>query len=50
MHFQETSLLELILSLSEKGMYSMRKEFALKGKKFLSFRVDPISDGIWCAG
>ena len=33
-----------------KGFYTKRKEFAPKGSKFFPVRVDPISEGTWCAG
>ena len=33
-----------------KGVYSKRKEFAPRRSKFFPFRVDPFSEGAWCAG
>ena len=30
---------------SEKGVYSIRKEFAPRGSKFFPYRLDPISEG-----
>ena len=33
-----------------KGVSSKRKEFAPFGSKFFSLRVDPFSEGAWCAG
>ena len=32
-----------------KGVYSIRKEFALRGGKFFPYRADPFSEGDWCA-
>ena len=33
-----------------KSVYSKRKEFAPHGSKFFPSRIDPISEGAWCAG
>ena len=40
---------ELFLIPFLKDTYSKRKEFAPLGSKFFPFRVDPFSEGIWCA-
>ena len=31
------------------GIYSIRKEFAPRERKFFHCRVDPFSEGDWCA-
>ena len=33
----------------QKGVYSIKKEFAPTGSKFFPYRADLISEGDWCA-
>ena len=43
----ETTLLKLFFVPSVKGSYQKGTNLALPGSKFLSFRVDPFSEGHW---
>ena len=45
----ETTLSKRLLPLSEKRVYSKRKEFAPLGSKFFPFREGPFSEGTWYA-
>ena len=45
---REITFSKLFLLISEKGVYSKRKEFAPKGSKVFPFRVDPFSEGTLC--
>ena len=38
---------EIVLSVSSTGDSSQRKEFALLGRKFFPFRVNPFLEGTW---
>ena len=44
------SSVKMVLPLLGKEIYSKWKEFAPSGSKFFPFRVDPFSEGAWCAG
>ena len=50
MHFQRTvTLSDLFCPPSEKGSTLKGKNLLPKGSKFFPFRVDPFSEGAWCA-
>ena len=44
----ETTVKIVLASLLKRGLSKM-KEFAPHGSKFFPFRVDPFSQGTWCA-
>ena len=48
-YFQGSNSIKIVLPPFCKGVCSERKEFALLGSKFFLFRVDPFSEGAWCA-
>ena len=41
---------EQFLSFQSRPLFSTRKEFCPHGSNFFPFRVDPFSEGTWCAG
>ena len=47
--FRGGTFVKIVFIPSLKWVYSKRKEFAPSGSKFFPFRVDPISQGDFCA-
>ena len=48
--FKKGNSVDIVLPTFWKGVNSKRKELAPKGSQFFPFRVDPSSEGAWCAG
>ena len=46
--FRGGNFVKIVLSPSWKGVFCKRKEFAPKGSKFFTFRVDPFTEWSWC--
>ena len=48
--FKASYSVKIVLPPFWKRIYSKRKEIAPLGSNFFPFRVDPFSEGTWCAG